>query len=110
VSVNILQSAVLLIAFVTMGFYIQRLVKLSLWHNSVWVVLLHFGLASAVAWAAYKAANDILEYGDVVGLLAAVCWIVISRETWIKGKPPEHFTKPMELDDHELPHVHGGKQ
>jgi hypothetical protein len=73
------------------------------------IVLMHIGLMFATLWAGYWAWIGAADLGDAGSVMAAICWIAISYRSWVQGVP-DHFTRPGELGEPELHHVHGGQQ
>jgi hypothetical protein len=108
---NVLESTMFTFSLLTLCLYIPRLTSLSFWKNKLSVVILHIALSNASAWASYKAYTGGVDMGDIAGAVGAFCWIFVSFQTWRKGQIPDHFTKPVPLDEDEWQHVVGrGKE
>lgn len=105
------QVLVLSVSVPTVAAYICRLTMLSVWDNRISIVALHASLAMASGWAGYHAFTDSLTAGDIVSLVGAVSWIIVSLPTWVGGVVPPHFnTRPRRLSRNECTKVYGGKK
>jgi hypothetical protein len=106
----VLQLILLVGSVVAFGACLCRLFMTSWRTTKAAIMVMHLALAVSVAWAAYHAWMQVGDMGDICSVIAALSWIIISYESWRHGVP-EHFSKPMELDDLDLYNVRGrGRQ
>ncbi len=105
-----MELMILPVAVVTVGAYICRLSKLSIGKNKPWVIIMHMALAMSAGWAGYHSYIGDMSFGDVVSLLGAGAWIVVSLPTWKRGVPLHFYSRPVRLEPIDLNSVSGGKQ
>lgn len=89
--------------------YICRLSMLKVGVNSTAIIVMHVAFAMASGWAGYHGFTGQVTLQDIVSLIGAAAWIVVSYGTWKEGVP-QHFTKPEALSELDWPKVHGGKK
>ena len=78
--------------------YVCRLSQMSWKTTKPSPLIMHLSFAIATVWAGYHGWFGVADLGDFCTVLGAIAWISISYKTWRHGVP-EHFSKPMELDE-----------
>lgn len=102
---RIIELSLVLLSAVVALLYVCRL---NLFRKAArpWIRILHLSLAWSNLWSGYRIWIGEMDLSSVCAIVAALSWIVISYHTWKDGLP-EHFTKPMELDEADYVHVVG---
>lgn len=91
--------------------HVCRLDALEIRRHRFSIVALHVGLAGVVFEAALNAAHGATDLQDVLAVVAAGSWIMVSRVSWSEGVPRHFERMPMqELDDRAIRVVAGGRK
>lgn len=101
---------VLIAAVITVASYVCRLAMLRIGENRTSAIVLHVSLALSAGWVGYHAWMCDLNFGDIMSLMGAASWIVISLPTWRGGVPTHFQNTPVALDHIDLNAVSGGKR
>jgi hypothetical protein len=88
-----MMNALILLLAVPVAFaLICRLSDINFARHRASVVMFHALQLMHAGYAAWAASTGIASGGELLGLLASGCWLVMSWPTWSEG-PPEHVKK-----------------
>jgi hypothetical protein len=100
---NILQPlinwAVLAGAMTAVAMLLCRIDKLRYRQHRLAVIVFHGALAVGSIASGHRAWQGDAGLSDVMAVVSALMWLLISWPTWRTGVPPQYVSRPVPLDE-----------